>query len=529
MARAPKLQSLAIFLLKEGIRSPAEAISESDGITWHDARASTGVSGSLAVKAPTRKAPWWVSYLGPHVGTGTSLAGLANASTAALLVIEAAGRMFAFSFGYGRHLLNPDAYEPGFGLRVVLNTVEPDRLTSVDARTFDELTMHTRRDVSQGSSFAAFGLDVTRDLVRAVTGPPRDEGLGRRASGSDALALLTRAQFPELPALCERLADEYAGEAYKERFGWIDHLQRVRDRALVERLDASVVEAIRSEDLIDMHLAPPEPLPGERLAGFKFSTSNQDRLDPDPRITEYRATVERIDDLELTNLKNDKVIAINADNDMPLEQWSVYRCIVFDKRHEGVLYALSAGHWYAVSESFADDVIRFATDLPELDVDLPDAVLGDREEIFNEAAAQAIGGLCLDQRLVATPAGDRIEMCDILTRHRQLIHVKKRGSSSTLSHLFSQGLVSAELLTREGAFRDEARAMVAALDGGFDAVLPTDRPGRDEWEVGFVVITRSRRDTPLTLPFFSLVNLRSTVQRLQDLGFRVSVRKVDER
>jgi hypothetical protein len=36
---------------------------------------------------------------------------------------------------------------------------------------------------------------------------------------------------------------------------------------------------------------------------------------------------------------------------------------------------------------------------------------------------------------------------------------------------------------------------------------PDARPERDAWEIAFVVITRSQRDTPLTLPFFSLVTL----------------------
>jgi uncharacterized protein (TIGR04141 family) len=54
------------------------------------------------------------------------------------------------------------------------------------------------------------------------------------------------------------------------------------------------------------------------------------------------------------------------------------------------------------------------------------------------------------------------------------------------------------------------------------------RPERDSWEISFVALTRSRRTTPLTLPFFSLVNLRSAALRLQDLGFKVSVREVKE-
>ncbi|MBS1887125.1 MAG: hypothetical protein JSU06_08040 [Actinobacteria bacterium] len=42
------------------------------------------------------------------------------------------------------------------------------------------------------------------------------------------------------------------------------------------------------------------------------------------------------------------------------------------------------------------------------------------------------------------------------------------------------------------------------------------------------MITRSTRDTPLTLPFFSLVNLRAAARRLRAYRFKVSVAEVHE-
>lgn len=342
------------------------------------------------------------------------------------------------------------------------------------------------------------------------------------------MSLLTRAQVAELPALCDRLLVSYAADDYKERFPWIDHLRRVREPALLERLNELLIEDIRNMHLTDLHLAPPEPVSWSRLAGFTFSTRQEDDLEPDPRISAYLDTLNSVEDIELRKLKTDRAIAMSAETDQPLEAWSVFRCIVFETRDGDTLYALTAGQWYSVSASFADEVLRFAEGLPELGIALPDATDGVREEDYNRNAAEAVGALCMDQQLVVTPTGDRIELCDLLTKNHHLIHVKKRGSSSTLSHLFSQGVVSAELLAREGAFRAEARQAVSVLDGEFEAVLPDTRPERDAWEISFVVITRSRRETPLTLPFFSLVNLRSAVLRLQDLGFRASVRKVEE-
>lgn len=71
------------------------------------------------------------------------------------------------------------------------NTVAPDGLKSVDAKTIEETTLHTRRDVSRDSAFAAFGLDPSRDLLRAVTGTPQDGTLAHRLTGADSLGIWT--------------------------------------------------------------------------------------------------------------------------------------------------------------------------------------------------------------------------------------------------------------------------------------------------------------------------------------------------
>ena len=331
-----------------------------------------------------------------------------------------------------------------------------------------------------------------------------------------------------MPALCERLLTAYSADDYKERFGWIDQLRRVRDPELVERLNDQLVERIRTEELVDIHLAPPEPMPWDRLEGFTYSRRGDEPLDPDPRITSYLEGVRSVHELDVKTLKRDRVIAISSETQLPLEAWQVYRCVVYEAREDDLLYALVAGQWYEVSASFADDVMRFAASLPELELPMPEAPEAIREDEYNRQAAEALGALNMDTKLVRTPTGDRIELCDLLTRERKLLHVKKRGSSSTLSHLFSQGVVSAELLAREEAFRTAVRSTVAQLDGDFADVVPDSRPDRDRWEVSFVVLTRSQRETPLTLPFFSLVNLRSAARRLQDLGYRVSVRQVKE-
>jgi uncharacterized protein (TIGR04141 family) len=79
---------------------------------------------SLFVAARDPHAPWWEGYLDPQVDG--ELVGLWTASSSAVLLVEASERLFAVTFGQGRHLLDADAVEADFGLKVTLNTVRPE-------------------------------------------------------------------------------------------------------------------------------------------------------------------------------------------------------------------------------------------------------------------------------------------------------------------------------------------------------------------------------------------------------------------
>ena len=160
-------------------------------------------------------------------------------------------------------------------------------------------------------------------------------------------------------------------------------------------------------------------------------------------------------------------------------------------------------------------------------LELPAADLGVDEGAYNEIAATATGALNLDRQLARRSVPDPVEICDLLTSDRQLVHVKKRGRSSTLSHLFAQGVTSAELLL-DAAFRAEAHEIVRAADPSYADALPSDRPAADAYEVVYVFITRSERSSPLTLPFFALVSLRAAARRLRGMGYRVSATTVSE-
>jgi uncharacterized protein (TIGR04141 family) len=523
--RRPKLQKLTISLLKAEL-SRTDAIRDSDRLTAHRVPAIDAEQDSLFVAARPPAPPAWTTYLAAHVTE--SLEGLFTASASAVLLLEAADRVFAVTFGQGRHLLDGESFEQDFGLKVVLNTVDPAQLKSVDARTIDETTMHTRRDLSRDSSFAAFGLDVSRDLLRAVTGTPQDETLAHRLTGADALGIHTRAGLPDLPDLAERLLRHYEADDYKAHFDFIDHLRPEKNGARLRQLESMLVEALSTREITDVHLAAPETLDWGDVDGFRFSSGTATEADEkDPRIRTYLET-RQDQDLDVSLLKRDRLIAMRASDGQPLASWSIYRCIVYQVESQGRLYVLSGGQWFRVDLDYRRRVEADVNALPRLQ-GMPPADPGTDEGSYNVKAAAELDALCLDQKLVYDGGPDKMEICDILTRSGGLIHVKHRGSSSTLSHLFTQGLNSAERLLLDDDFRAKARAVARNADEGFADVLPSRRPADPSaHEISFVVITRSSRGTPLTLPFFSVVSLRAAAARLGAFGFKVSVAAVPE-
>jgi uncharacterized protein (TIGR04141 family) len=121
-----------------------------------------------------------------------------------------------------------------------------------------------------------------------------------------------------------------------------------------------------------------------------------------------------------------------------------------------------------------------------------------------------------------------VEVCDVLTPDRQLIHVKRHLGGRDLSHLFAQGSVSAQLLQDDPAFRVEAGTRVAKLTGDPRFVHFTADPlPTASFRVLYAVIADWRgRTLAEALPLFSKVNLRSVFRELRSRHFQVSCYQV---
>ena len=128
----------------------------------------------------------------------------------------------------------------------------------------------------------------------------------------------------------------------------------------------------------------------------------------------------------------------------------------------------------------------------------------------------------MDRQLISRGGGhNKIEFCDLLSRSNDLIHVKRYGGSSVLSHLFAQGKVSAELFLMDPEFRTQLNRILPEIHRLNNV---NDRPVPDRYRVVFAVVSDSSEE--LTLPFFSRLNLRQAIRTLQAYGYKVGITKV---
>lgn len=165
---------------------------------------------------------------------------------------------------------------------------------------------------------------------------------------------------------------------------------------------------------------------------------------------------------------------------------------------------LSNGQWYKVAKDFVQSVNEAIAKIPEYEKTLAEFD-DDREEDYIRRVAGMDPTLAMmDQKFISVGGGsNKMELCDLYSSSRDLIHLKRKGASSTYSHLFNQGFVAAELFKINPEFRQKANAELPSSHRIFD---PGVAPGPDEYRVVFGVITHE--PGPLSFPFFSRVSLK---------------------
>jgi uncharacterized protein (TIGR04141 family) len=489
--------------------------------------------------------PTWAPFVERAIGRNLNLP--SNSSTGAVLLIEAGdladtNRVVAFTFGVsGHHFLNRSRIEHRFGLRCALNACFPRgspqtelvRLRSIDSKKLDEVVLDTRQLASREVDFETFGMNIRKDLLRAIEGQPVDtEAWGARVRGRDSFQL-SIPSGASLPAVARKLLTLYDASDYREHFSWVDNIRPVLDDTLLPDLEAATVEAVKHSNI---DLVGPEELDRRNVRYYRIKGDSKPNRRISLSLSDYVKKVGR-DAVTIERLRSDWIGSYDDDG-TKIDEKSVFECLTGDLSVDGETFVFADGQFYSVDRSYLAELDRDISALRAYE-GLPPCPKTDDEDAYNKRAAQQPDLLIIHPRTIRLDTRTTaIEPCDLYSRQGALICVKKRERSSSLSHLFSQGAVSGELLMANDAFRTKLRAVLKAHEAdrrivdptfvpGIYKTMLTSQPARLKHEIVFALIAKwGNTSLAKGLPFFSKVNLRQRAEELTRLGLKMSVARV---
>lgn len=458
-----------------------------------------------------------------------------------MIFVPVGVRVAAICFGHVHIALDDDAFERQFGLKVTLNTVPRGSLRTLDLATPDSVTFQKRVQASKDSDIQAFGVDMLRDLARVAGGTPSNAAFARFVAGKDSLSITCEVDSATLQAKCTEIVNAFNLKTYQKEFSWVDNMRVVVEKDVVEQLDLKLFEAIkelRNGNATDLHMAPPEIVnytEGSQLHYNGFGSHG--KTFHSLSIKDYISELERCEfDGDVGDLKEKHRIKAKGESDEEFsEKWRVYDCFVFETTlGAGVSkqqYVLFAGNWYRVEQKFKAQVDAFFNAIPKVTI-IGKTECVNEQELIEDIEANRADLLKLDKTKI-NPAGVRygnLEPCDFFSDKKQFIHLKDGHSSGSISHLWSQGVVSAEAFVSDADFRKKLRAKVKSLGGGFEAHLPksTDRVIREDYQVVYGIMRKPYADGSIDLPFFSKVSLQAAAERIGQFGIPIAIELIEK-
>ncbi len=474
---------------------------------------------SITYYYPTQKRiPVWLStYFNITTDVGISNA---NAKVISLhrLTIDGEEKVFALPFGNGKYLLNDDVIEEQFGIKVLLNSVSKDGFRQLNISNYGGDHRTKNEQTPKKTDISEFGFDIYSDFLRKATAKSEEDLFNKNTiTGGDLLSVSVPVNINNVNDFLVECYYRYKSDKYKKDFAWLDNIKEVKEKLLKVELDQELLKIINEHDFSKVWTAVPEVIEWENILDFR-----------------YRKTKTGYDDIEIKNvvelfpneiipnidsLKNRQVYAMSLDSIETLYKWKIYNCIIAEIEYKDDAYCLNFGKWYKVNKSFVTSTNEYYSKISLSNIDFPVAN-NEREDKYNEELNNYLANsILMDKETVRMTGMGRssIEVCDVLTDNKELIHVKKNGGSSYLSHLFNQAAVSGEILL-DINFRNEVNKKMRRT------IFPIDFISSD-YTIVLAIITNSNDDRP-KIPFFSKVSIQYAIEGLKRKGYDVEIKNI---
>lgn len=522
MTDEKKVSHLNIFLIKPAYTTTEQILHKESCEPAVQVQIAGHGNGQLFIKKTHPAPPKWAALFKEYV----NLNSLAVPGVSAAFFVEINSRCFVLVFGQGgRFLLKDDVCEERFGLLCALNSVDPKSFRCVDVQSLDVIQSHTRIQSGQETTPDQFGLDVEQDMLKAIVGAPLNQALGNRMTGTDSLSVSVKMDLADLPFLLNEYKQKFEADLSAKDYQWVNNISVVKSATTIMALEEQLNAKLAAKKFDGVWLSIPEIIDWATVTGFMY-TRGGGEVHPDINMQGFLKTVKAGIHLTLELLRQRKVDCADADHNRVFRSWPVFKCLYAEIDLNGNKYILNDGKWFSVATDFVAKTDADFAKISASKLKLPD-YKGGGEGAYNSSvvvAEPARYALLDDTKKVMHGGGHgQIEICDLLSIDRDLIHVKMYGRSNVFSHLFAQGFVSGQLIQIDPDFRQKMRGQLIAPF--VDLIQVDKKPAQDEFTVVYAVISDAKGGK-LSLPFFSRVNLNNTSKILKGLGYKVELLKI---
>ncbi|MET9630972.1 DUF6119 family protein [Lentzea sp. NPDC006480] len=552
MADRPAKLRFNCYLLREGLDSPVEALRAQyrpDGRTAMvklsvSTSAPSGVSAFASLRS--EKSPTWATALVPFF---PQLESVINTSSRLVIFLPVKNRTFAACFGYGSSALEWTDLEPNFGLRFAARRIDPNGLNEIRSRRIDASSRTQSVQLPAGSDIRNFDIPLEGEFVRKLAGELDSEGVSFGDIGAivatDSVAFKMETDLTQVISALGHMLDEVSTRQVHDELAFVDALVPLRTKSTeVTKLDALLAtrlfEGVRNgvtarvrEDAADsltdyfLEFSPPDGVSTNKVNKVvvrRGNTADSKRVDfTDLTIEGLRVALTELGGrFGKGSLKDIRLIAVDDNGEpasqmLPLKNWLVFEAGDTKRR-----FILTLGGWFSLQENYTDQLNKdLATiEVVNNEIPLPDWLSTDKEGEYNEKAA--VDGFALLDKVDLRPEdGDEVEACDLFYKDGHLVHVKRYNGSQTLSHLFSQGFVSAQLIAGDATYRANFLNAIASIS----ANLSTEAEAAPRTVTYAIGVTGDKK-IPDDLPSFSKVNLRDFAKRLRLSKLRATLYRI---
>lgn len=517
---------LSVYLMRDSIKKFDEILNDKSlkgSKPFRELKSSTTMPYPCKAFIQVNKsgAPKWESFL--RGAFRTSNLNLVNQNSSFVLLIKKQNRFFAVTLGFGFLAIDPTAIESRFGLMVAANWLT--KVNGVETNIIDRVSRSQKLHLGEGSDFAELSLNPQIDFIRRMEGKLPTNATATKISGCDSCCITTKGDITSLGAICTDLLERYEAKDYKKLYGFLDNLMPLgKHDPRIPELEEKLAKRLAAKSYEKISIAFPEIPDEERLNHYKVSCG----ISVDLEELTLEGIYEFIKDYGI-EANPDKIFVLGIGNDdSPVTRrrsLREYLAAEFEKGSDTFIFC--NGDWFLAEANYVKKVRKEVAALPDVTLSLALAPMksNESEGAYNERASMANDLLLMDKdNFRIGGSHDKIEVCDLLSETHELICVKKMESSSSMSHLFAQGSVSATLLRSEAAYRNNLNTSGTAEWRTFKAVDDNNITGVT---VVYGIATRKTKPLSEGMFFFSLVNLLNHVRTIKLTGCKVALCKIE--